>query len=167
MAMIFILLFSLGLVLLIITIATEGCDILSYHLYRGTTLATVTEYLPCKFERSKATVERQLNGTGYERIKTTEDNSVGHFPFYHALFEKNKVQYVLEWEVNEAKYRGYYRHLKNANTWELGKTITLHYSTDKPWKYAIYDQQLRIKFLISIAFHTILMIIGIIGIFLT
>lgn len=152
---------AVSLVLLICTLSTEGWDLLSYNLYSGFTQAFVIDEKPFTLNLSKGTVEEQIDDENFERIKTTEDNVVGYFPFYHQIFESNKVQYVFEWKVNNKIFRGHYRYLKKKGTWQTGQEISLHFLTDKPWKYSVNDKSLRRSFAIKVTIYTILLFIGI------
>jgi len=147
-------LIAFSVLLLILLLCSEGWAWLSYRLYSSRCMAVVREETPFTLNHSKGTVEKMAEDGTFHRLPFSEDRNVGQLPFYYLLFEKNRVQYVFEWEAEGARWRGHYRYLKKKNFLTVGEEIELHYLNGKPWRYAVKDpalwHQLGIKLLIYI-----------------
>ena len=131
-----------GMVLLILAVSNEGLAWFRYCFGTVQCEAQVIDEVPFTLECSRGTVEEQQEDGSFRRLVETEDRNVGLPPFYHMLFERNKFQYVLQWQVSGKTYRGHYRFLKKRGTWKVGGSIPLRCYSGKPWKYAVRDESL-------------------------
>jgi len=136
-----ILLIVMSLVFLGITISTEGWAWLRYRCYGSSCEALVWDEIAFTLDCSRGTVEEQAEDGSFRRVHSTEDKNVGYQPFYHMLFEKGRYQYILEYRANGKTWHGYYPFLKKKGTWKIGDRIQLRYRTEKPWNYAVKDEQ--------------------------
>lgn len=157
-----LLLIVMALICLVILFCSEGWTWLGYRLYGEKCVASVCEETPFTLDMSKGTVEKQEQDGTFHRISATEDRSVGHLPFYYALFEKGKVQPVLQWEAEDAVWRGHYRYLKEKGTVPAGAQVEVHYQKGKPWRYAIKDPALWRQFWIKLAVYGLVLAAGIV-----
>lgn len=142
-----LLVIALGLIWLVAALCTEGYAWWQYRRYPVEARAVVVDEMAASLDISRGTVEVQQADGGFQRIMETGDRNVGHQPFYHFLFEKNKYQYLLQWEAEGKVLRGYYRFLKKKGAWMIGNHVTLHCQPGKPWNYAVKDEQVWRVFL--------------------
>lgn len=132
----------LGLMALVATLCTEGLAWWQYLRFRGQTQARVVDEMPASFAKSRGTVEVQMEDGSFCSVEATTDRSVGHMPFYHWLFEREKYQYVLQWQAEEKLWQGHCRFLKKKGEWKIGDEVSLHYRSGKPWMYGVKDERL-------------------------
>lgn len=149
----YLVLLGMAGLLLFLELCTTGRELLSWHLYRGTASAVVSEVRTLHAPRSKGLVEESADGTHFTRIRTTEDREVGHWPFVFDLFDWNKNQYIFQWNAEGKVYRGHYPHLKSAGGREPGSAVPLRYKEGQPWKYAVADPAVRYGFLVRTALY--------------
>lgn len=161
MIQIAILLIAGALILLLITISTEGWAWLQYRCYGETCEALVWDEVAFTLDCSRGTVEQQMGDGSFQRIQSTGDRSVGQLPFYHMLFEKGKYQYILEWQANGKVWHGHYPFLKKKGVWQIGDKIQLRCQAEKPWHYAVRDEQIWRKFLWKCLLDMMLLFVGI------
>lgn len=136
-----------SLVLLGVTICTEGWAWLQYRCYGESCEALVWDEISFTLDCSRGTVEQQAEDGSFQRILSTGDRSVGQLPFYHILFEKGKYQYIFEWQANGRVWHGHYPFLKKKGTWKIGDKVKLRYRAVKPWNYSVEDEQIWRTFL--------------------
>ena len=137
----------LGFIALVTTLCTEGLAWWRYLAFRGRTVARVVDEMTASFSASRGTVEVRQEDGSFRPVESTGDRSVGHMPFYHWLFERGKVQYVLQWEAEGKLWQGHYCFLKKAGSWKIGDEIPLHYRKGKSWLYGVKDEPLWRVFL--------------------
>lgn len=154
-------LIAFSVLLLILLLCSEGWAWLSYRVYSTRRMATVCEETPFTLDHSKGTVEKMAEDGTFHRLPFSEDRKVGHLPFYHLLFEKDRVQYVFEWEAEGTRWRGHYRYLKKKNFLPVGDEIELHCLKGKPWRYAVKDPALWRQFGIKLLIYIGLLAVGI------
>lgn len=169
MVQVALLLIVFGFVLLILAVSVEGREWLRYCISPVQLEAQVVDEVPYTFDCSRGTVEVMQADGFFQRLPETEDRSVGHLPFYHMLFEKDKVQYIVLWNLEGNTYRGHYRFLKKRGTWKVGQRVPLRCDRKSPWRFALWDEELWRFFLgkclldVLILFAGILLLIYAVG----
>lgn len=151
----------LGIVLLILAVSNEGLAWLRYRVGPVHCEAQVMDEVPFTLECSRGTVEEVQPDGSFRRLSETEDRNVGLPPFYHMLFERNKFQYMLQWQLNGKTYKGHYRFLKKRGSWKIGGSIPLRCYPEKPWKYAVRDESLWRLFLGKCLLDVVILFAGI------
>ena len=151
------LLIVLGGLLLIVTLCTEGMACIGYFIYKGKTEAVVSSVEEHSIEKSKRLVEKQKQDGEYEAILATQDRSVHYVPWKM----KGKKLAVIKWNTGESNWRARYPYLRKREIWEEGDTLELHYSLNRPWKYAVCDKHMWIVAGIKCVAYAGIVLIGI------
>lgn len=147
----------LGVFLFVLLLCTQVSDCIKYFLYKENTKAVILEIEDFSIKKSRRLVERKLDNDTYVAIPATQDKNVHYFP----LSLKRKKQIIISWMVEDIHYRARYPYLQTKESWQIGEEIELHYSKNKPWKYAILDKHMWIMTFIKCIAYIGISVIGI------
>lgn len=151
----------LGVVMLFVVLCTQGFDILKYIIYRGRTEATVYSVEKFDLAKSKRVVWRQVDGKEFIPINSTQDRSFHRPPTLYGRVGKT-MQASIKWSAEDTNWRANYPYLRKKGGWKVGEDVMIHYSTEKPWKYAMRDRAMWIGTLLECILYIVLIIIGVV-----
>lgn len=135
------LMICIGCMFLIIEIFTHITDFFKWRNYKGKAEGTVFSVKKSELTISRRLVEEKTGENDFSPIEETQDCNFAYPPFKLGIGDKRYYP-VFQWKVGEREFRGHYPYMQLEDKWKIGDKIEIHYSTKKPWNYAVKDTHL-------------------------